>query len=142
MCGFCKYKISSGAPAFTNVSSTKLTNKSFVRDVNLPSEKVPAPPSPNCTLEFLSSTPVLKNLETANALESTSPPRSKIIGLSPARAKIKAVNIPAGPNPTTTGLYFKVRESLATVKTLGAGIFSRFLSRPKLIFPSNSTSKT
>ena len=38
---------------------------------------------------------------------STSAPRSNTMGDNPAFAKVNAVNIPAGPNPTTIGLFFK-----------------------------------
>ena len=47
ICGFDVYKISSGAPNLTNVSKTVLQYAEFIPVVSLPSEKVPAPPSPN-----------------------------------------------------------------------------------------------
>ena len=60
ICGFCIYKISSGAPCATKHSSTFrfLPEGSFTIVLSLPSEKVPAPPSPNCTLHSGSSSPV------------------------------------------------------------------------------------
>ena len=47
--GLASYNIFSGAPNFTKVSSTKelLPALSLTNVFNLPSEKVPAPPSPN-----------------------------------------------------------------------------------------------
>ena len=72
-------------------------------------------------------------------LLSTSPPRSKTSGQSPAFASVKAANIPAGPKPTTTGLnldfrlfsgktysYFCVKNALLGKKP--AIIFSSFKS--------------
>ena len=45
--------LSLGAPFFTKISSTfrPLPSLSFTRVLSLPSEKVPAPPSPNCTFD-------------------------------------------------------------------------------------------
>ncbi|MNE59412.1 hypothetical protein D3C80_1545040 [compost metagenome] len=53
MCGLLIYRISSGAPALTNSSSTlrPWCCGSLIWLYSLPSEKVPAPPSPNCTLD-------------------------------------------------------------------------------------------
>ena len=49
ICGLASYKISSGAPHSTNVSNTFfiLCSRSLIEVFNLPSENVPAPPSPN-----------------------------------------------------------------------------------------------
>ena len=51
MCGFASMRISAGAPKRTNVRRMCSPRGSFVPVFSLPSEKVPAPPSPNCTLE-------------------------------------------------------------------------------------------
>ncbi|MPN18564.1 hypothetical protein SDC9_165924 [bioreactor metagenome] len=103
--GFASYKISSGAPAATNSSKTLRQRGSLMRVVNFPSEKVPAPPSPNCTLFSELSFPSSQKREMAFLRLSTSPPRSKIIGFKPISAKSKAANIPPGPKPTTTGRF-------------------------------------
>ena len=80
ICGLCKYFISAGAPASTKASNTSLILLSFIRVVNFPSEKVPAPPSPNCTLEFFLSAPPCQKSSISRWRVSTSAPRSKIIG--------------------------------------------------------------
>ena len=51
ICGFAVYKISFGAPNFTNSSNTFLENTLEFPVFNFPSEKVPAPPSPNCIFD-------------------------------------------------------------------------------------------
>ena len=73
---------------------------SLVPVVSLPSEKAPAPPSPNCTLLVVSRIPFFQKLCTSSVRVSTSLPRSIKIGC----ASISAANNPAGPAPTTTGL--------------------------------------
>ena len=57
ICGLFSYKISSGAPCSTKVSKTNLflPNLSFTMVFSFPSENVPAPPSPNCTLDYIRS---------------------------------------------------------------------------------------
>lgn len=81
----------------------KKMRSSFVPVFSLPSENVPAPPSPNCTLHSLSSARSCQKRCTAFCRSSTAPPRSTTIGRSPARASRRPANIPAGPKPTTTG---------------------------------------
>ena len=53
MCGFATNRISSGAPALTNSFSTLRVRcrGSLICVHSLPSENVPAPPSPNCTFD-------------------------------------------------------------------------------------------
>ncbi|KJR45280.1 hypothetical protein UF75_4312 [Desulfosporosinus sp. I2] len=104
--GLLKYIISGGAPACTNSLSTFILREFFCPIFNLPSEKAPAPPSPNCTLVWVSRIPVRQNFNTFLLRLSTSSPRSSRMGLAPAWARIKAANIPAGPQPTTTGRSF------------------------------------
>ena len=77
--------------------------------VSLPSEKVPAPPSPNCTFDSVSSLCCDQNVFTLLVLLSTSPPRSRTRGRRPAFASVNAANIPAGPKPATTGLNLDLR---------------------------------
>lgn len=77
---------------------------SFILVVSFPSEKAPAPPSPNCTLDSGFNSPVFQNSSTVLVLESTSSPLSKTIGLNPFLANKRAAKSPAGPNPITTGL--------------------------------------
>ena len=79
--------------------------RSFLTPVfSFPSENVPAPPSPNCTLHSGSSVPVFQNSSTAACRALASCPRSSTSGRSPAMLSTSAANIPAGPNPTITGL--------------------------------------
>ena len=83
--------------------------------LSLPSEKVPAPPSPNWTLDSSFKTPASKNLETVFTLLSTSSPLSITIGLILLEAKMYAANNPAGPLPTIT--IFLSLFSIFTGKT-------------------------
>ena len=103
MWGLCRYRISSGAPAATKSASTCPISGSLTRVVSLPSEKVPAPPSPNCTLDLSSKPPPDQNLAISSWRLSTSQPRSTTTGRQPCRASVRAANMPAGPKPTTTG---------------------------------------
>ena len=86
--GLLRYRISGAAPNLTKVSSTKgiLLYGSFTMVFSFPSEKVPAPPSPNCTLVVSDSSPVSQNLSTVAVLLSTSCPCSTIIGFKPEMA--------------------------------------------------------
>ena len=102
--GLFEYKISSGAPKFTNSVKTFLHLMSLILVVNFPSEKVPAPPSPNWTLELFLNFLSTQKLSISFVLLSTSRPLSSIIGIYPLCAKTKDANNPAGPLPITTGL--------------------------------------
>ena len=77
-----------GAPCSTNNFSTASTNSVWLPVLSLPSEKVPAPPSPNWMLEFWFSLPVLKKLSTSNKRSSTFFPRSIIETSKPLLLKI------------------------------------------------------
>ena len=70
---------------------------------SLPSEKVPAPPSPNWTLHSGSSSPPARKASTFFFRVSASAPRSRTMGRSPAMLSTSAANIPPGPKPATTG---------------------------------------
>ena len=124
MCGFWSTRISSGAPAAINASMMARIRGSLLRAVSFPSENVPAPPSPNCTLDSGSSRPVFQNTATSCVRRSTSRPRSRTIGAAPACASTHAAKIPAGPNPTTTG-----RCTLRAVKMPGGKSSIGFSSR-------------
>ena len=88
----------------TNSSKTLAVYLSFLMPViSLPSENVPAPPSPNCTFVSGASSPVAQNFCTAFCRSCTAAPRSSTIGRSPASARHSAAIIPAGPEPATTG---------------------------------------
>ena len=88
----------------TNSSKTLAVYLSFLMPViSLPSENVPAPPSPNCTFVSGASSPVAQNFCTASCRSRTAAPRSSTIGRSPASARHNAAIIPAGPEPATTG---------------------------------------
>ena len=95
--------MSSGAPWATKVSSTWEMRLSWVSVVSFPSEKVPAPPSPNCTLEEGERTPLCQKRSTSAVRSSTRLPRSSTMGARPALARVRAAKSPAGPMPTTTG---------------------------------------
>ena len=104
MWGLWDHFTSAGAPAPTRASITAEMRGSWVPVVNFPSEKVPAPPSPNCTLEAGSSAPPAQNPSTLAVRASTSSPRSSTTQGMPFRARNRAANSPAGPIPTTTGM--------------------------------------
>ncbi len=87
MWGFACQSISSGAPASTNHRSTCGASGFLMFVVSLPSENVPAPPSPNWMFVQGSSGPPASNAATAARRSSTSPPRSSTSGRSPARAR-------------------------------------------------------
>ena len=91
--------------------------------VNLPSEKVPAPPSPNCIFEKVLRTLLFIKLSTSCCLSSTVLPCSIIIGLILFLIKVKAAKSPAGPAPTTTLFLHKFKLScdifLRLLKSLG-----------------------
>ena len=72
--------------------------------VNFPSENVPAPPSPNCTLHSSFNLPVVLYSSTYFWRSSTHEPCSIMIGLYPLSINVKAQNNPAGPAPTIIGL--------------------------------------
>jgi len=93
------------APGFVNSSKTILQRLSFILVVSFPSEKVPAPPSPNCTLVSgfkLAGRPIpVDNLRaffnTFSPFENQRP--IAVLGQN------KPPNRPAGPEPITTGLF-------------------------------------
>ena len=101
--------IFSGAPKETNVSNTNRLRPrgSFTRVFNFPSENVPAPPSPNCTLDAGFSTPVFQKCKTSSVRSPTFFPRSNTRGLYPSLASRYAQKSPAGPAPITTGRWLK-----------------------------------
>ena len=105
MCGLETNRISSGAPALTNSVSTLRVRwrGSLIWLHSLPSEKVPAPPSPNCTFDSGSSTPWRHRPQVSFVRSRTLRPRSSTSGRSPIWARISAANRPQGPKPTTSG---------------------------------------
>ena len=70
---------------------------SLMPELSLPSEKAPAPPSPNCTLLSGSSAAPFQKAFTSRARSSTLLPRSITSGARPMRASVSAANSPAGP---------------------------------------------
>ena len=105
MWGLFTYRIDGSPPNSVSMRSTSLflPKVSFTRVLSFPSENVPAPPSPNCTLEDGSSCPVSQNRATRSVLASTSSPRSRSMGMYPFLASIRPQNSPAGPVPIMTG---------------------------------------
>ena len=65
-CGLCLYKISSGAPNSTKYVAISCKRGCVTRVVNFPSENVPAPPSPNCTLDSGLKIPCFQKASTSN----------------------------------------------------------------------------
>ena len=94
---------------------------------SLPSENVPAPPSPNDTFDSGSRMPSLKNLSTSLTLSDIFFPRSSTIGFAPLLASMRAANIPHGPNPTTTGLSSPRYSSSTYSSGTGASVTFLFL---------------
>ena len=126
--GLDKYNISFGAPKLTNSCKTFLHKGLLIPVVNLPSEKVPAPPSPNWTLENGFKILLNKKLSTSFFLSSTVLPCSTIIGQIPFCIKINAENNPAGPAPIITGEIFLeisllVKFLIIVVSILQSSIF-------------------
>ena len=104
ICGLFIYEIWLGAPNLTNCSITVLQSGLCKFVVSLPSEKVPAPPSPNCTLDIVFNIPSFLNSSTSFERSSTFLPCSIIIGFTPFSTIERAQNNPAGPAPIITGL--------------------------------------
>lgn len=90
-----------GSAKLRKISSTSLFSGLFVCVFSFPSENVPAPPSPNCTLQSAFNILFSKKLRLDTTRSSTFPPRSITVGRIPARIRRIAQNNPAGPLPTT-----------------------------------------
>ena len=88
------------APNSIRISRIYSIYLSLILVVNLASENVPAPPSPNWTLLFSSNIPSLKNLSTSICLSFILLPFSNTLTLKPAWDNLKAEKIPLGPYPT------------------------------------------
>ena len=101
--GLASTRMLSGAPQDTNCSKIHRCRRSRVPVFSFPSEKAPAPPSPNCTLDSGSSTPVRQKDVTSRCRVTASCPRSSTMGRRPHRARTRAANRPPGPAPMTTG---------------------------------------
>ena len=82
ICGLLSYKMCAGAPNSVKIRSTSLflPYLSFTSVLSFPSEKVPAPPSPNCTLDSGLRLPPCQYASTSFERVSTSKPRSSKIG--------------------------------------------------------------
>ena len=115
ICGFASVIIALSAPNRTKFSRTNLLlpSLSFTRVFNLPSEKVPAPPSPNCTFDSLSRAFPCQKDSIVSLRLSASSPLSITRGFNPAFESKSAANIPAGPNPTITGLSIFSRSAFS-----------------------------
>ena len=74
-----------------------------MRLYSLPSEKVPAPPSPNWTFDSGSSTLRRHRPQVSRVRSRTCLPRSRMIGRYPICASTSPANNPHGPAPITTG---------------------------------------
>ncbi len=79
--------------------------------VSLPSEKVPAPPSPKWTWLSGFSMPFSQKERTSESRSGTALPRSRRRTGIPFAASVRAAKSPAGPQPTTTGLRSGRREA-------------------------------
>ena len=71
----------------------------FEREYSLPSEKVPAPPSPKHKFDSSLSSLFLLILATSTLRSLTFLPRSTIIGQNPNSIRRRAAKSPAGPAP-------------------------------------------
>ena len=96
-----------------------------MRVVSLPSENVPAPPSPNWGLLSASRTPVCQKCWTSARRLSSSRPRSINTTSAPDRANRRAAKSPAGPMPTTSTRCLLVMGTISGA--LKAGAARRFL---------------
>ena len=114
---------------------------SLIAVFNLPSENVPAPPSPNWTFDSVLSAPPCQNASTSFLRCSILSPRSNTIGRSPASASFNAANIPAGPKPIMTGRSSSFKICLDTAGNVYpfwvTGVMSRFFNF--LIHAASST---
>ena len=108
ICGLAVYNVDSGAPKLTNSWRTLVQKGLWIPLVNLPSEKVPAPPSPNWTFDKQSNLPVFLNISTTFCLFSTLSPCSITIGVIPFWTKVRAANKPLGPAPTITTFLLEI----------------------------------
>ena len=142
MWGLASQRISSGAPWAAMISRTWPQSGLEMPVVSLPSENVPAPPSPNCTLLSGASAPPVQKRSTSCRRRSTSCPRSSTMGRSPARARYSAANSPAGPRPTTTGRRAGgARRGTTRGAWASARAALRFFARRRISssFPSTAT---
>ena len=103
MCGLASQRMSRGEPASTSVRRTRRCRGFLVPVLSLPSENVPAPPSPNWMLDAGSSSPVALKWRTALVRLVASSPCSMRRGARPASARVRAAKSPAHPAPTTMG---------------------------------------
>ena len=130
--------MSSPAPTSRNSESTFLMSPSFMPVASLPSEKVPAPPSPKSMFASGSRTRSFLNFSTASMRPSMDGPRSITRGLYPSDASSSAANRPAGPAPITTGLPPRASSPCTGGRMAAASASSstaeRFLFRPSFSF--------
>jgi len=112
-CGLPVYRMCSGAPCLTKVSSTCRTGSSFlpILVVSLASDHVPAPPSPKLKLDsgLISRRTTRRPISFPRS--STFRPRSHRTTGTPDEASCMAANSPAGPEPTTTTGSFSLLAS-------------------------------
>ena len=124
-CGVPLQAIFSGAPALISSVKIYLERGSFMRVYNFPSEKVPAPPSPNWMFDFGLKVLFWENASTSLILASTSLPLSIRSGLSPALANRRVANRPHGPLPTTT-IFLVDLAAIFSSYTKGSWILVRW----------------
>ena len=101
--GLASHRICGWAPASTKVSRMRRWAGLLVPVCSLPSENVPAPPTPYWMLLSTSSSPVALCASTTLLRRAASSPRSTSRGERPALARESAQKRPAQPAPTTTG---------------------------------------
>ena len=82
--GLASYRMSSRAPKATNCSRIQRILGLLIPVFSFPSEKVPAPPSPNWTLLLGSRVPFFQKAATFSWRDFASSPRSRTMGRCPA----------------------------------------------------------
>ena len=116
ICGFAAIKISAGAPARTNSSSTRLPRCAGSRmpDHSLPSEKRARPALAELYIALRTKAPICATARTYHACvraRSCRVPAGS--GRNPICASVNAANSPHGPAPITIGLRKPAKKAPA-----------------------------
>ena len=140
--GMASQRMRCCAPKPANRRSTYAAAEPPTPVFSFPSEKVPAPPSPNCTLHSVSRMPFSRNRRTFSRRCSTGRPRSKTSGRRPASASARAMNMPAGPKPATSGRRSGSLPGLGRVYAVSCGAAKLRKSRSEKAVSSSTATST